>query len=228
MTEEIEKAYRQEFKKDVRKLCRRFAHEHDFVLLKKTTMVRNTNNILDMIWFEWPSFGIRGQMGIKPLYYPTEFVGYTCGQSFQRNIDNSDIVISPYGNKRAYDWGDNPERKEEDINDINEYLLNTVLPIFEESSSPEKFITSLLSQNSSIPGAAYYKYLYVAFSWALIGEYEKADECLNISEVEAGRTYLISDNLYHLRELIKNKEYDLIQNELQQNIINSKAAIGIE
>lgn len=226
------------FKKRIREFSKAFAKKYGFKHYKPTFLIRNRNNIIQTVCFDFPPGGMQAHIAMQPLYFPERFIHFSFGQRLNRFKTNESGL-----------WGREEGRIDEDIDRISTLLEENVIPLFDEVYSPQtliKYINSYIDvRNQRVVNGTerladqYRSEMYLGFSYLYIKEYASAKIHLQkvIEELSAPRYINRYDNTnYYEKEielvttlinLIDDKRYEDIEKEMNGFIEKTKADCGI-
>lgn len=156
--------YKKEFKKHIQNLSKDFAQENNFMLYKRTCLIRIVNDIMHIISFDFPPSGMQCYIAIQPLYIPEENIHFSFGERL--NFFNSKVPGL---------WGIEKDRMKDDIMEIDHLLHENALSWFEKILSPIDLIDFINGQSFHIIKCTpFLKNLYLGFSYLMIKKYELA------------------------------------------------------
>ncbi|MEG0755020.1 MAG: hypothetical protein RR450_01370, partial [Oscillospiraceae bacterium] len=152
------------FKRQIQSLSKRIATEYNFALYRRTFLVREENNIVSMIVFDFPQSAMQFHVATQPLYVPSDILHITFGYRFRRRNLNT----------MGY-WGEHSDQFDSDIAEIESLILDEAFPFLQQTSSPYKIIELL---NNGLPNEIklppHFKNTYLAYSLLMIKEYNSA------------------------------------------------------
>lgn len=210
------------FKKRIQEFSKEFANKYGFKLYKCTGLIRNKNNLLQIISFQFPPHVMKCNMAILPLYLPNQTA---LGFNFGNQVNHFKIVESGL-------WGLDESKMEEDINRISYLLEKNVIPWFEKISSPVSFVR-FAGKEKELLCPPFLKDFYLAFSYLYIKDYNSAKKYLTKSikfYSDSKYDYEIKklQSMTYLVELIDKELYDDIEKELNKFIENTKIECKID
>jgi len=218
----MDKEDRKIIKRQIQKFCKEFANTYDFKVHRRTFMVRNRDNLLQMIVFDFPPSSMQYIIAIQPLYFPSEDLFFNFGED-----------LNYFRNHEVGSWGNDIEKIEEDIIHMNMLLVKNVIPWFdEEVSSPEMLIEFICKKNNEEAFCdSYHQELFLIFSYLYTKKYEEAKENLPETIVMAEERPFPSESMIALLKTfltdLDNKAYSNIENTLEGIIKKTKEDCGI-
>ena len=202
-------------KKQIREFIKQFAYNNNFMLYQRTFAVREVENLLHIVCFDFPPASMQCHVAIQPLYVPEANLHFTFGNR-----------LNYLGVRKSGLWGREESKIHEDIEEISNLLESNALPWFNEVSSPEKLIGYIIGDSISgsiIQCPPFLRTLYLGFSYLYIKKYDLANEALNkalnmtsdyIGKYKDKNVSLIVP----LLNKIENNEFNSIDNDLRNFI----------
>lgn len=162
---------RNEKVKIIRKTFKQFNEENGFYFLKPTLIMKDNYDIAYYLIIGPRLNRTVCDIVVQPLYQPTEIFNLSISKRLQFLTTKSNLKLFPWGNCNG-----NPQKFEDEINEIFEIFSTEGMKWFANFSSPEKIIdTSIIFNNDThkVCWNSTHRLETRAISYLYIGDIEK-------------------------------------------------------
>jgi len=209
------------FKKRIQEFSKEYSERNGFILFQRTFLIRNRNDLLQMICFDFPPSGMQSHIAIQPLYIPGSDLYFTFGNKLNK-FSTNEVGL----------WGKDKTTIEDDIFRISELLNSNVIPWFNEISTPQSLVDFIEHGDTHIIRCdPYFIAVYLSFSYLYLKKYDDAkihlQKAIDLSLNRRGESNF-TDLLISQVKLIDNKLYNAIENEVKSIIQQTKVKCKIE
>jgi len=209
-------------KKHIQEFTKRFSNKNNFHLYKRTFAIREIENLLHIVCFDFPPSSMQCHVAIQPLYVPETQLHFSFGN-----------LLNYFGTQRTGLWGVEESGILSDIEEISNLLERNVLPWFNKISSPNSLIDFINSDKfSNVMCTPFLRNLYLGFSYLYTKRFDLANENL-INALNATSDFIEDykmENINLIEPLLKKineKEFSAIENDLHNFVNFTRASCNL-